>query len=167
MTLLARAANFSPARSSPALERVAVRDTSHPSASLRSKARATKARVGWLILFGLLAAVVAARTFNVIAVPECRATPVPLGFGREIEAKIVVSGGVPCPLSLRPVSARVDAMSIAAPPRHGVVTPRGRTGLVYRPFRGFRGEDTFSFSLHGRSGQSSGTAIVRVGVTVQ
>jgi hypothetical protein len=166
MVLLASATDFSRSRNPAGFERLAILDPLHPRALTRHP-RSMTGRFGWLGLCALLAAVIAARAFDLVGTPECRPTPVPLGFGTEIEGRILVSAGVPCPLSLRLGSARVDSLNVAVPPSHGVVTPRGRTGLVYRPFRGFRGEDAFSFSLHGRSSQSSGEAVVRVRVTVQ
>ena len=60
----------------------------------------------------------------------------------------------------------VDALTITVNPQHGVAVPQGRTGVVYRPLSGFRGEDAFWFSFDGPSNQNPGAAVVRVGVTV-
>ena len=149
MTLLASTADFSFARRA------------------RSKAWLTPAKLTWLCLLGILAAVVAARTLNLIAVPECRATPVRLAFAPMTEVKVVTSARTPCLFALRLGAARVDTLTITTNPQHGVVTPRGRTGVAYRPLPGFRGEDAFWFSFDGRSNQNPGAAVVRVGVTVK
>jgi hypothetical protein len=164
MTLLAPTADFSPARWIS--RRVAIRKPSYAGEAFR-QIRSSQARFGWFCLLGILAAVVAARAFNVIPIPECRATPTRLAFDPMTEVKVTTSARTPCLLSLRLGTARVDALTITVDPQHGVVIPRGRTGVVYRPLSGFRGEDSFWFSLDGRANHNPGAAVVRVGVTVK
>ena len=55
----------------------------------------------------------------------------------------------------------LDGLSIDAAPQYGTLSPRGRTGVIYRPDRAFTGNDTFVFSLHGRS---SSTVRIRASV---
>jgi hypothetical protein len=167
MTLLARAADFAAASRSAGAGGVTLLDPLRPGAAIRPDALPAKAGFGWLALCGLLLAVVAARAFNGVPAPECRTTPVRLAFGTVVEASMITAAELPCPVSLRAGSARIDTLTVGAPPRHGAVTPRGRTGVTYHPLRGFRGDDAFSFSLHGRSHQNYGTAVVHVAVSVQ
>ena len=42
------------------------------------------------------------------------------------------------------------------------LTARGRTGTVYRPNRGFKGEDAFSFSLNARAGAVRESSTIHV-----
>ena len=165
MTLLAPAADFSPTR--PIFARVALREPSHAGEAFRTGVRSPQTRFGWFCLLALLVAVIAARTFDVIAVPECRAAPARLTFAPMTDVKIMTSARTPCLLSLRLGTARVDALTITVGPQYGTVVPRGRTGVVYRPLSGFRGEDSFWFLLDGQSNQHPGAAIVRAGVTVK
>jgi len=157
MTLLAPATYLS----------VAATDLLQAGVPGRSKLRLTPAGAGWLALLAILAAVIVARAFNLVAVPECRITPARLAFVPVTEVKAMVSAGSPCLVSLRLGSARVQKLAITVDPQHGVVTPRGRTGVIYRPQSGFRGEDAFWFSLDGPSNQNPGAAVVRVGITVK
>jgi hypothetical protein len=167
MTLHAPAAGFSPARDATGPEKVAVIDRLHADAPHRPKARPMQTGLAWAGLFAILAAVIAARAFDVIPISECVVTPSRLAFVPMTEVKMTTSARSPCLLSLRLGTAPVDALTITADPQHGVVVPRGRTGVVYRPLSGFRGEDAFWFSLDGRSNQNPGAAVVRVGVTVR
>ena len=165
MTLLAPAADFSPARNSTKLARLL--DPLRAGTARRPRARPTETGLAWVSLFAILAAVIAAWAFDVIPISECRATPPRLDFAPMTDVKLTTSARAPCLLSLRLGTARVDTLTITAPAQHGVVTPRGRTGVVYRPLAGFRGEDAFWFSFDGRSNQNPGAAVVRVGVTVR
>jgi hypothetical protein len=157
MTLLAPATYLS----------VATPDLLQAGVPGRSKFRLTPAGAGWLALLAILAAVIAARAFDVVPVPECRTTPTRLAFVPVTEMRATVSAGTPCLVSLRLGSARVQKLAITLDPQHGVVAPRGRTGVIYRPQSGFRGEDTFWFSLDGPSNRNPGAAVVRVGITVK
>jgi hypothetical protein len=166
MTLHAPAAGFSPARDATGPDKVAVIDRLQADVPHRPKARPMETGLAWASLFAILAAVIAARAFDVIPISECVVTPSRLAFVPMTEVKMTTSARSPCLLSLR-LGTAVDALTITADPQHGVVVPRGRTGVVYRPLSGFRGEDAFWFSLDGRSNQNPGAAVVRVGVTVR
>jgi hypothetical protein len=146
---------------------VAAPDLVQARVSGRSRSRLTPAGAGYLAMLAILAAVIAARAFNLVAVPECRTTPARLAFVPVTEVKATVSAGTPCLVSLRLGSARVQKLSITVDPQYGLVAPRGRTGVIYRPQSGFRGEDAFWFSLDGPSNQNPGAAVVRVGITVK
>ena len=80
---------------------------------------------------------------------ECRVKPIALAPGQVTDVVIAVPARTPCTMQVRLGSAMVDELAVTVPPSHGALTPRGRTGVIYRPDRGFRGEDTFVFSLQG------------------
>jgi hypothetical protein len=167
MTLLAPTADFSRGRSSTRLERLEVLRPWRAGTPRGPGVRRTETGLAWVGLFTLLAAVIAARALGVIPISECRATPSRLAFDPITEVKMTTSARAPCLLALELGTARVDMLTITAQPEHGVVAPRGRTGVIYRPVAGFRGEDAFWFTFDGSANQNPGAAVVRVGVTVK
>jgi hypothetical protein len=97
----------------------------------------------------------------------CRIEPFSLVFGADMGVAMTVKAGTSCAVAARAVSAAVSHFEIDAQPSHGQVQRRGRTGAVYRSDPQYRGEDAFGFALSGSSPGSSGTAIIRVKVTVR
>ena len=97
---------------------------------------------------------------------DCRAKPIPLALGLDAEASIAMPANTPCTILVRLGSVALDGITIDAPPERGTLTPRGRTGVVYRPHRDFKGDDTFAFSLHGRSSSVRETSIIRVRASI-
>jgi hypothetical protein len=166
MALLALTADFLAARHETGPQKAAALDPPRVAAPCRPKDRPRATGLAWASLFAILAAVSAARAFDVIPISECRAAPSRLAFVPITEVKMTTSAGAPCLLLLRLGTADVDALTITANPQYGVAVPQGRKGVVYRPLSGFRGEDTFWFSFDGPSNQNPGAAVVRVGVTV-
>jgi hypothetical protein len=98
---------------------------------------------------------------------DCRSNPIPLVFDANIQASIMVASGIACPVWAQPLSATVDELQITTPPQNGQALLRGRTGMIYRPNAGFKGEDFVAFAMQGRSHADHGRAIVRVRVTVR
>ena len=98
---------------------------------------------------------------------DCRVQPIPLALGTVSNISITMPADTPCTVLVSAPSTAVDAIAIDTAPIHGTVTPRGRTGAIYRPAPKYRGEDSFNFSIHGHAGTASGTAIVRVRATVR
>jgi hypothetical protein len=123
--------------------------------------------LGCLALLGALALGIAARSLDVRPAAGCRAAPVRLALGGEAAAAMTMGAGAACAISLATPDITVADLKIAAAPRHGTVTPRGRTGATYRPDPRYHGEDGFDLALRGRSGGEDGIAIVRVNVTVR
>jgi hypothetical protein len=93
---------------------------------------------------------------------DCRVEPIPVVLGSDSEISIRLSAGIPCTILVKPGSIVIEKIDIDIPPERGTLTPRGRTGVIYRPRAGFSGEDTFAFSLGSRSGSTSSTSTVRV-----
>jgi hypothetical protein len=81
----------------------------------------------------------------------CRADPIPLAFGRDSDVSVALPADTPCAILLKPLGAPLDDIAIEGAPAHGTLTSHGRAGVVYRPQPGFRGGDSFDFSLHRRS----------------
>ncbi len=97
----------------------------------------------------------------------CRNDPGRLIFGETFEVAMNLDRNTACSVWLRPGSASVDKLDITSPPRHGTLAPRGRTGVIYRADRNFKGEDFFAFAMHGQSAAYNGTSVVRVRVQVR
>ena len=79
----------------------------------------------------------------------CRLAPIPLALGRDSDVSINLPANTPCTILVQTGSAVLDDIAINAPPERGTLTSRGRSGVVYRPLPGFKGNDSFDFSLHG------------------
>ena len=92
----------------------------------------------------------------------CRVAPIPLTPGAGTELSIAVPGDTSCTILVPAGSANLDDITIDSPPHHGTLTARGRTGTVYRPNRGFKGEDAFSFSLNARAGAVRESSTIHV-----
>ena len=70
-------------------------------------------------------------------------------------------------LSVQPRPAVIEDLTITSAAQHGSISPRGRTGVIYRAHGNYRGEDSFALALRGRAGSSAGVAIIRVQVDVR
>lgn len=120
----------------------------------------------WIGLLAIVGALITARAFAA-GPAECRTLPNATLFRPETNATMTLKAGTACSIWLRPSAAAVERIELVTPPAHGVVTPRGRTGMVYRANANFSGEDFFAFALHGRSSAYSGAGHVRVRVNVR
>jgi hypothetical protein len=77
------------------------------------------------------------------------------------------SGGAICAMELAPASTTtLNNLRVVRRAMHGLAALSGLTGIAYRPQDGFRGRDSFSFSVSGAGNQSKGTTLVTVNVTV-
>lgn len=123
--------------------------------------------IGCLALLGVLAVGIAARSLDLRPLAECQAAPVRLALGGETTATMTMRAGTACAISLVTPDMTVADLRIAAGPRHGTVTTRGRTGAIYRPGARYRGDDSFDLALSGRTDGADGIAVVRVQVTVR
>jgi hypothetical protein len=103
---------------------------------------------------------------SVLSAHDCRVKPIPLTLGRDAEVAIAVPAKTPCTVQVQAGSATLDDLVVTAPPAHGVLTPRGRTGVIYRPDRGFRGDDGFVFSLQGTVDATRTSSAIRVRASV-
>jgi hypothetical protein len=145
------------------LEPRAVRATSDHAASPPRRA----VLLGCLALVGVLALGIAARTLDVRPLVECRSGPMPLTLGGETAATVTMGSGAACAISFVALAASMNDISVMAGPRHGTITPRGRTGVIYRADAKYRGDDGFDLALRGRSDSGEGVAIARVKVGIR
>ena len=87
--------------------------------------------------------------------------------GSETSQVMTVTSGRTCGINLSAAGqSRFDAVGIAERPKHGTVTPRAGGGVTYRSAPGYRGTDSFVFTVTGTMSTGTGTARVRVQVTV-
>jgi hypothetical protein len=89
-----------------------------------------------------------------------RLAPYVLGITSEIAA--TVPAGVPCTIAIRPGSTAIEALAIESHPKFGTLTPRGRTGVIYRPHNGAGGSDAFAFAIYGGGAAPMQKFVVRV-----
>jgi hypothetical protein len=123
-------------------------------------ARPTMVAWCFVTLSGLC--VVAMVLAGILGSRDCRVAPIQLALGSETAVSIALPANRPCTILVRPGNATFDAITVVSPPERGTLTPRGRTGVVYRPPPGFKGGETFDFSLHGRSSSTYETSTIRV-----
>jgi hypothetical protein len=131
---------------------------------------ATTTRLAYAALFlaiGVVMLVLAIPGAMQIPLSGCRNDPGRLVFGETFEVEMNLSRNTACPVLLRPGSASVDKLEITTLPRHGALAPRGRTGVIYRADRNYKGEDFFAFAMRGQSAAYNGTSVVRVHVQVR
>jgi hypothetical protein len=99
---------------------------------------------------------------GILSSHDCRVAPIPLALGLKTEVSVALPANTPCTILVQHGSTPLDGLTIDAAPERGTLTPRGRTGVVYRPRPGFKGADTFDFSVQGRSSSAYETSTVRV-----
>jgi hypothetical protein len=120
----------------------------------------------WCFVGLSLVCVVAMVWAGIYGSHDCRVKPIPLLPGVASNISLALPANTPCTILVAPGSAILDDITIDAPPGRGTLTSRGRSGVVYRPDPGFKGADSFAFSLHGRPNATSGAAVVHVRATI-
>jgi hypothetical protein len=78
-----------------------------------------------------------------------------------------MKSGAACAIWARVMTSFVDTLDIVTPPQHGTVRTRGLSGVIYRPEKGYLGEDAFSFERRGAAQFHKGNSLVRVNVNVE
>ena len=122
---------------------------------------------GCAILLSLIGVWSTMKALELRPPPACDASPVRLTFGAETAARIETGSGTACAVAMQVGAAVIEELTVTVAAQHGSITPRGRTGVVYRAQDNYRGEDSFALALRGRSQTQQGVAIVRVRVNVQ
>src|SRR5262245_4504007 len=113
-----------------------------------------------------MACVVAMAVASVLSAHDCRVKPISLVSGRDAELAITVPARTSCTIQVQSGSAMLAELAVTRPPAHGILAPRGRTGVIYHPDRGFRGDDAFAFSLQGTADDVPASSAIRVRATV-
>jgi hypothetical protein len=122
---------------------------------------------GCAILLGLVGVWATMQALELRPLSACRALPVQLTFGAETATRIETGSGTACTVAMQPGVAVIEELTITSAAQHGSISPRGRTGVIYRAHGNYRGEDSFALALRGRAGGNAGVAIIRVRVDVR
>ena len=89
-------------------------------------------------------------------------------FGTNTGTDMQVSSGKRCPIRLRTGGrSTFSAIAVSAPARNGTARTDGASGFVYQSKPGYKGADSFAFTVTGRGPHGPGTSTVQVGVVVQ
>jgi hypothetical protein len=115
----------------------------------------------------MVLAVTVAWYFELSRPVVCQSSPLIFKFGGEADATMALRSNSRCPAFVHTGSVSLDEPIIAVEPSHGTLTPRGRSGVYYRPEANFTGQDFFMMTLSGRTSTQAGTMTVRVNVSVQ
>jgi hypothetical protein len=120
-----------------------------------------------LLAFGVAGFALAAPGPIALPLGGCHNTPGRLIFGQTFDVSMSLARNTACSVWLHPGSTAVDRLEIVTPPQHGAIDMRGRTGVIYRADRHFKGTDFFTFAVRGQSAAYKGTSVHRVHVTVR
>jgi hypothetical protein len=110
---------------------------------------------------------------TLLSASECETQPISIVLGQDAEATMTVSRRTRCHIAATGLAmSSIDEFSIIDPPKHGIVMQRGRTGVVYQSDGDYRGKDSFTFAMRGKSadandGAGGETSTVRAYVTVK
>jgi hypothetical protein len=109
---------------------------------------------------------------SLLSAPTCEAQPISIVLGQDAEAAMTVSPRTRCQIATGLSIASVEEFNVVDPPKHGTVMQRGRTGVVYQSDGDFRGKDSFTFAMRGKSvgadeAARGETSVVRVYVIVK
>jgi len=97
----------------------------------------------------------------------CSTNPPSMEFVPELNVAMTVKSGAACAIWARVMTPFVDALDIETPPLHGTLRTRGLSGVIYRPEKGYLGDDVFVFTRRGASQFHKGDSLVRVDVNVE
>lgn len=89
-------------------------------------------------------------------------------FGSNTGTDMHVSSGKPCPIRVRTGGrSTFSAVALSSPARNGTARASGASGFVYQSRPGYKGPDSFAFTVTGSGPHGSGTSTIQVGVVVQ
>ena len=101
------------------------------------------------------------------ALAECNVTRFSFYPGAAVSANMTVSSGRTCGINLRAAGeSRFDSVAISVRPTHGTLSAREGGGVTYRAPSGYKGEDSFVFTVTGQMHTGRGTATIRITVNV-
>lgn len=101
-----------------------------------------------------------------LAEAACSVSRWRFSFGSESAADMTTDGA-PCrtTVSWTAGTTEIHGIRISSPPRNGTAQAGG-SSVTYKPKAGFKGTDSFAFTITGRRLTTPGTATVRVSVSV-
>jgi hypothetical protein len=80
----------------------------------------------------------------------------------------VSTKGAPCGVRFSsPVDGHLESIAVAARPNHGALREIGGMSYLYKPTAGFKGVDTYTLRLCGRSTAGAGCATITYNITVE
>jgi hypothetical protein len=92
-------------------------------------------------------------------------------FDSDSSANMLVTGGSTCAINLwAGLSTAYESIRITSRPAHGTAASSGNYSVAYRPNAGFRGTDSFAFTVRGTGRVRPGvvrSSTIQVSVTVQ
>lgn len=121
---------------------------------------------GCVALAALALAMFEAPLLPAVGIRPCRTEPALLTLGADRDVKMSLSHNAACAIWATGASISVKDLTITAAPQHGTLALRGRTGVTYRPARGFTGTDSFAFTLQSASAPGAAALTARVQATV-
>jgi hypothetical protein len=121
---------------------------------------------GCVALAALALAFFEAPSPNAVGARPCRTEPAVLAPSGDFDVTMTLSHNAACAIWAHAASISVKDVTITTAPQHGTVALRGRTGVTYRPARGFTGTDSFAFTLHSTSASGGAALTARVHATV-
>lgn len=121
-----------------------------------------------LLLIGLAVAAASGAAVNASRTAEgCHWISPALRLDETISTSLTLPAGARCPVEVLRGWIRTEQAVIDRAPSHGSLTSVGQSGFIYRSNEGYRGKDSFAFSLSGAIGQKKGTMKVGVNVVVR
>jgi hypothetical protein len=90
----------------------------------------------------------------------------PAGWGFNSIGYIEIASGGSCMFSVN-ISGEISNSSVAQNPAHGALQQLNLSSFVYISEAGYRGRDTFSVQVTGKSQTSSGTSVFTINATLQ
>jgi hypothetical protein len=101
------------------------------------------------------------------ALAECSVTRFSFYPGAQVSSSMIVSSGKSCGINLHAAGeSRFDNVGISARPKHGTLSARVGGGVTYKAPAGYKGEDSFVFTVTGQMHTGNGTATIRISVNV-
>ena len=83
-----------------------------------------------------------------------------------VTSRIFTGSGEPCGWTFNTSATTVfEGLTISAQPRNGRATMNGAFGFLYQSKPGFKGQDSFTLVIRGRSNAGPGSSTIRVNVT--
>ena len=106
-------------------------------------------------------------TLGVLEASACSTVRFRFTFGSETSTVMHVASGKPCAIPLRTgARSTFSGVTISAPARNGSASASS-SGVTYQSKPGFKGADSFAFTVSGTNASGPGKATVQVAVTVQ
>src|SRR5438128_1283871 len=106
-------------------------------------------------------------TLGVFEASACNTARFRFTFGSDTSTVMTVGSGKPCAIPLRAgARSTFSGVSISAPARNGTARA-GSTGVTYQSKPGYKGADSFAFTVSGTNTRGPGKSTVQLTVNVQ